>query len=337
MKQWVLAVCTIVLVDTASAQRISPQALRQLQKQEDSLKKYAVRILQDTVSLLRLQADSMFTRILVRALKNPYSIQYPFDSLTTISRISPPDSSFRIYTWQLYINESVTRQHGAIQMRTDDGSLKLFPLIDKSDITRGYSDTIGDNKGWMGAVYYKIIPKKSGTATYYTLLGYDENNSLSTKKVIELLYFSNDLPVFGNRLFSFEEDSVFKTSRSRYVLEFKKGAGARLTYDAEMDMIVVEHLISETGEPKKKWTLIPDGDYEGFKWKNGKWIHVEKIFNYVTPEGKEPVPSPIRADDGTIDDSKLPTNGYGDEPPTEAPKPAAAKPKPPKKPKRGRG
>lgn len=321
--------CTLGTVGV-NAQRIAPQDLKGLRLREDSMKKYAMKIIRDSLSVDRLKADSIFTRMFVRALKTPHSMQYPFDSLITISKLCPPDSSFRIYTWQLVINEGVTRQHGAIQMRTDDGSLKLFPLIDKSDVTKNMSDTIGNNKGWMGAVYYKIITKKAGLSTYYTLLGYDENRSLSTKKMIEVLTFSNDEPVFGNRIFSFEEDSVFKSARSRYIMEFKKGSGARLQYDPEMDMIIVEHLVSETNEPEKKWTYIPDGDYEAFKWKGGKWIHVEKVFNYTTPENQPPMPSPVRGNNGELDENKLKVTEM-EEVETPASPPPPAKPAPKKK------
>jgi hypothetical protein len=321
-----------------AAQRITPQDLRLLRLREDSMKKIAFKIIRDSLSVDRLKADSIFTRMFVRALKTPHSIQYPFDSLVTISKLAPPDSSFRIYTWQLVINGDVTRQHGAIQMRTDDGSLKLFPLIDKSDVTRNIGDTIGNNRGWIGAVYYNLIQKKSGLSTYYTLLGYDENRSLSTKKIIEVLTFSNDEPVFGNRIFSYEEDSVFKAARSRYVMEFKKGAGARLQYDPELDMIIVEHLVSETNEPAKKWTYIPDGDYEAFKWKNGKWIHVEKVFDYVTPNGQAPLPNPVRGNDGNIDESKLKVTEVEGEDNTPGPIiEAPAPPKPAPKKKKGKG
>jgi hypothetical protein len=342
MMKLVITVVLMAFAGNLSAQHITPGDWKLLQKKEDSLKQYAIKIIQDTLSGERLKADSIFTRMFVRALKIPHSFSYPFDSLITISKLCPPDSSFRIYTWQLVINEGVTRQHGAIQMRTADGSLQLFPLIDKSDVTRNTSDTIGNNKGWIGAVYYNIIPKKSGLTTYYTLLGYDENRALSTKKVIEILTFSNDEPVFGNRIFSYEEDSVFKPSRSRYVMEFKKGAGARLTYDRELDLIIAEHLVSETNEPEKKWTYIPDGDYEAFKWKNGKWIHVEKVFNYVTPEGEAPVPTPIRDNNGEIDENKLQATEM-EEPEKEKPAAETPKTKPgvPKKPapvkKKGKG
>lgn len=279
-----------------------------MRAKEDTLKGLSVKLIQGINAEDRFLADSSFTRILVRSLVTKNSFYYPFDSLQTISILYPADSTFRIFTWQMMINDNVIRQHGAIQMRTYDGSLKLYPLIDKSEITKNVLDTVGDNKGWIGAIYYKIIQKKSGNKNYYTLLGYDENNIRSTKKMIEVLSFPNDEPVFGGRYFSYEEDRDFKTSTGRYIMEFKKNAGPRLNYDPELDLIIVEHLISESNEPQKKWTYVGDGDYEGFKWKNGKWVHVEKIFNQVTPQGQAPVPDPIRDGKGNLDESKLKGN-----------------------------
>ena len=77
-------------------------------------------------------------------------------------------------------------------------------------------------------------------------------------------------------------------------MEYKKTDGPKLNYDAEMDMIIVEHLISESNEPKKKWTYVGDGDYEGFKWSNGKWVHISKIFaEQKLKDGQAPVPVPF--------------------------------------------
>jgi len=286
------------------AQRINAADQKLLRQKEDSLKSYAQKILTGINLSDRLKADSMFTKILVRALKTPNSFYYSFDSLQTISMLYPPDSSFKIFTWQMMVNENLVRQHGAIQMRSFDGTLKLFPLIDKSDVTVRVADTIGNNLGWIGAIYYKIIQKKSMNQNYYTLLGFDENNIRSDKKIIEVLTFVNDEPMFGGRYFSFEDDKVFKSSVSRYVMEFKKDAGPRLNYDPDLDMIIAEHLISEDGQPQKKWTYIGDGDYEGFKWLGGKWVHIEKIFNYTTPLGKEPVPQPLQDNKGNLLEDK---------------------------------
>ncbi len=289
----------------AFAQGINRADLKVLQKKEDSLRILSFNIIQGINAENRFEADSNFTRTLVRALKTPHSFHFPFDSLQTVSVLYSPDSVFRVFTWQLVINENVIRQHGAIQMKTYDGSLKLYPLIDKSDVTTNVADTVGNHFGWIGAIYYKIIVKKSSNQNFYTLLGFDENNIRSSRKIIEVLNFLNDEPTFGGRYFSYEEDSVFKTSQSRYILEYKKEAGPRLNYDKELDMIIVEHLVSESNEPKKKWTLVGDGDYEGFKWKGGKWVHVEKVFNVITPDGEAPVPNPLRDPAGNMDERKL--------------------------------
>ena len=318
-----------ILCAAAFTQHISNSDLKILQQKEDSIKVYADKIVTGQSVSIRFNNDSLFTRGFVKALKTPNSFYYPFDSLQTISKLYAPDSSFRIFTWQMVVSDNLTRQHGAIQMRTADGSLKIFPLIDKSDVTTGIADTAANNKGWIGAVYYRIIEKRSSNINYYTLLGYDENNLKSNRKIIEVLSFANDEPMFGGRFFSYEADSVFKSSTSRYVMEYKKSAGARLAYDDDMDMIILEHLESETGEPLKKWTYIPDGDYEGFKWNNGKWVHIEKVFHQITELGKEPVPAPVKDAQGNTIEEKLKDN-TPTEPPTEE-QPGTQKPA--KKPK----
>lgn len=305
MNQIYVLLIALFIGNSCFAQRISPVEKQQLERKQDSLQSLSLEILQGRNAEDRFYADSAFTKIFVRALQIKNSFYFPFDSLVTISKLSPEDSSFKIYTWQLVVNEDVVRKHGAIQMRTSDGSLKLFPLIDKTEVTIDIGDTISDNFGWIGAVYYKLITKKAFGKNYYTLLGYDENNINSDRKIIEVLTFKEGKPIFGGAFFSFQDNSINKKSFARYIMEYKKNASPRLTYDPEMDMIIYEHMISETGEPTKKYTYIPDGDYEGLKWRDGKWVHIEKVFNQKTPEGQEPVPYPIRDAKGNIDESKL--------------------------------
>lgn len=301
-KIWFVAL--LLLYNTTFSQKISSANFKILRKKEDSLKILSSHIIGGITAAERLNADSNFTKMLVRALKTPNSFYYPFDSLINISRLVPPDSSFKIFTWQMNINDEVTRQHGAIQMNMGNGSLKLFPLIDKSDNTTDMVDTVGDNFGWIGAVYYRIIEKHANDKNFYTLLGYDENNISSNKKLVEVLTFNNGLPVFGGNYFT-PVNEIFAKAGSRFIMEYKKNAGPRLNYDDDLDMIVYEHLISETGEPQKKYTYIPDGDYEGLQWRNGRWIHIEKIFTQMLKEGQAPVPKPVMDDKGNIDESLL--------------------------------
>ena len=282
-------------ISLSTAQSIDKRNYIQLKSKEDSLTAIGVKIINSTDLTERFRSDSLFTRTLVRALKIQYSFQYSFDSITTVSKIYSPDSLFRIFTWQVTIDENTQRRHGAIQMKTAEGSLKLFPLIDRSIIIKNQLDTVTNNEWWIGAIYYKIVKKLYNNKPYYTLLGYDENTIRSTKKWIEVLHFDdNGFPQFGGQFFSFKQDSVIVPTQSRFSIEFKKDGNGRIMYDSELDILIYDHLISETNEETKKYTYIPDGDYEGFKWVNGQWLHINKVFTQKLIDGQAPVEQPIK-------------------------------------------
>lgn len=275
--------------------QIQKKDIAYLNSKQDSLATYGKIIVDGREASERFRADSFFTRIFVRALVTPNSFYFPFDSVVSISRLYAPDSSFRIFTWQVSRDEDMHRRHGAIQMKTADGSLKLLPLIDRSFLISNQKDTVTNNEWWIGSIYYKIIQKTFNGKKLYTLFGYDENSIRSTKKRIEVMQFDNNgMPVFGGNYFSFAKDTIPKPMQKRFWIEYKKNANGRITYDEELDMIMVDHLISESNEPQKKYTYIPDGDYEGFKWVNGKWEHIEKVFTFKLEDGQAPVEKPIK-------------------------------------------
>ena len=305
MKSFTILVFLLSLQFVSFAQRINKADQKIFLQKEDSLKSNAYKLIQGINASDRFKADSNFTKVFMRSLTIKNSFYYPFDSLVTISKLYAPDSSFRIFTWQLVINENIIRQHGVIQMRTADGSLKRFPLIDRSDVTTDASDTVADNFGWIGAVYYKIILTKKGDHPYYTLLGYDENNIRSNKKVIEVLDFVNGQPMFGGPYFSIPNGELVAKNPARYIMEYKKESAAKLNYDEGLGLILVEHLVSESKEPQKKWTYISDGDFMGFKWNNGKWVFVDNVRNYERHDPNTPMEKPIRDDKGNIDYDKL--------------------------------
>jgi hypothetical protein len=234
------------------------------------------------------------------------SFHYPFDSVQGVSKLYAPDSTFRIFTWSLSFDDYYSRQRGAIQLRTPDGSLKLMPLSDFSEFTTKPLDSVRTRNNWIGAVYYKIIKTQHAGKNYYTLFGYDDNSVRSNKKWIDVLSFNEkNEPIFGAAVFSFEKDSIKKPSQRRFSIEYKKEASTYVNYDTDLNMIILDHLISETDEPDKPYTFVPDGDQEAFVWKNGKWLHIDKPFTYKLEDGQAPVPDPIRDAKGTNNEEKL--------------------------------
>jgi len=294
------------LTSLLSAQEISSVNRKELQKKEDSLKIFSDKMINAPDAPERFRADSNFVRGLVRSLKVKNSFYYPFDSLRTISHLYAPDSSFRIFTWQLKKDEYVYLQKGAIQMNTPNGELKLYPLFDYSMYTGKPGDSVRTKDNWIGAIYYRMIMKEHKGKKYYTLLGFDDFAVSSNKKWMEVLTFNDrQEPVFGAPLISFKEDTAKKPVQTRFSIEYKKEANTLLNYDPDLDMIVFDHLISESEEPGKKNTYIPDGTYEGFKWKDGQWVHVDKVFDFKLEDGQFPVDDKLRDDQGNIDEKKL--------------------------------
>jgi hypothetical protein len=301
---------TILLLTAFSqvgmAQAISKSDYKKLREKEDSLKTWAQFMIMDSLPEDRMYSDSIFTRVLVRTLLIKNSFYYPFDSVFGISKIYSPDSSFRIFTWNLQFDDYWSRQKGAIQMRTKDGSLKLIPLRDNSEFTEFPEDSVRNRNNWIGAIYYNIIKNQHQGRNYYTLFGYDHNSAMSTRKWIEVMYFNEkNEPVFGGPFFTFEKDSIRKAPKYRIGLEFKKNARVLANFIPDMGMILVDHLISETDTPENPWTFVPDGDSEGFKWENGKWVHIDKVFTFKLQDGQAPVGDPLIDTKGNRDEKKL--------------------------------
>lgn len=313
MTRILLAIGFVLSFSFGQAQTITASDRKKLSVKEDTLKLFARKMVIDTLTEDRMRSDSSFTRTLVRALQIKHSFHYPFDSVLGISKLYAPDSSFRIFTWAIQFDEYYSRQRGAIQMRTRDGSLKLFPLRDVSEFTTNAIDSVRGRNNWIGAIYYNIVRTEHRGKNYYTLFGLDNHSVRSTKKWIEVLSFNErNEPVFGGPFFSFENDSIRKKPQHRFSLEYKKDARVLADYIENLQMILVDHLISENDEPDNKWTYVPDGDNEAFKWEDGKWVHIDKAFDFKIDMsdadpylGKPPMGDPILDDKGRVNEKKL--------------------------------
>ena len=302
-----------VFATAANSQKLSPAETRILKQKEDTLRKLAKNLIVDSLTSTRMRNDSLFIRTLVRTLQVKNSFYYPFNSVQGVSKLYAPDSTFRIFSWALSFDDYYSRQRAAIQYRTADGSLKLIPLKDFSEFTSKPVDSVRTKNNWIGAVYYNIIKTEHKGKNYYTLFGIDNNSVVSNKKWIEVLTFNEKKePIFGGPYFSYEQDSVKRPTQNRFSIEYKKDASILVNYVPDENLILFDHLVSETNEDDKPHTFIPDGDSEGFKWENGKWVHIDKVFNFKVDMrgadqylGRPPVGDPILDEKGNKDEEKL--------------------------------
>ncbi|MFM2337422.1 MAG: hypothetical protein RL115_615 [Bacteroidota bacterium] len=307
IKSSFVLILSLLIGNYVHAQKITAVDLKKLRAKEDTLKEYALYLNTDSLPEDRMIADSAFTKTLVRALQIKHSFFFPFDSVRGVSKLYAPDTSFRIITWNISYDDYYHRQRGAIQMRTADGSLKLYPLRDFSEFTAGPEDSVRNRTNWIGATYYNIIKTQHQAKNYYTLFGFDNNSAQSSMKWIDVLSFDEkNQPVFGAApFFSYKNDTATKKDKHRLGIEFKKGARVLVNFVPDMEMILVDHLISETDQPELPFTLVPDGDQEGYKWVNGKWLHIDKVFTFKLQDGQAPVGDPLLDKKGNRNELKL--------------------------------
>ena len=283
-----LCLSTLVLPGQ-SKELISEADLSYLTEIEDTLGLLAFAVINDSVPEHRFGACRELIPSLVRALKVKNSFHYPFEQLKSVSIQYPQDSTFRIFTWQLYVDVNDYRYFGAIQM--NDSELKLFPLRDRSFEAEDIEQIALSPEQWYGAVYYNLKEVKGPEGKYYLLFGFDGNEFFKKRKLIDVLHFREEQPIFGAPVFHNTEDEKQVRQKSRIVLEYTAEASIRMNYDELHQMIIFDHLIPMNGLYGEGVTYIPDGSYEGYELKNGRWMYVPKVFHQVQDE--PPMPHPI--------------------------------------------
>jgi len=268
------------------AGKLSQESIERLHLSEDTLVVLSYAVVNDTSADTRFLACRSLITALVRALKTENSFKYPFERLKSVSVLAPPDSSFRVFTWQLFVNDSTYRHYGAIQMNSKE--LKLFPLIDRRFEMTGLPnrEQLPPNR-WYGAVYFNLRPFDTRQGRKYLLFGFDGFSFFDKRKVLEVLSFDEKgEPVFGAPVF--ERDG--KTEEQRIILEYTADAKVRLNWDEQYQMILMDHLIPFPSPYTGGMMYVPDGSYDGFKLVKGRWKFVNKVFNDSQDEAPRPNP-----------------------------------------------
>lgn len=250
------------------------QNTKTLENFQDTLVKISKATTAETFDIKKLELNGKFVKTLVDALKTPYSFGFSFDSLKNVSIIKSPDQAFRVISWYLLLENGTYRYYGAIQMNSNNGPLKLFPLIDQTENLND-PNIITDNQKWFGARYYEIIPVTSGShLPYYILLGWKGNNQTTTKKVIEILSFSKDKLSFGAPVF----DGKGIKDKNRFIFEYTKSNAMLLKTDHKAGMIVFDHLAPFDSQMTGRYEFYgSDGTFDGFKIIGGKLKPMEGL------------------------------------------------------------
>lgn len=218
--------------------------------------------------------NEQFKTELREILSEKQSFSYPFPLLKSVGFVDSPDGQIRIVNWNIE-QEDGTQKYCCFILRKDakKQSILLAELIDNNSSPNEVKESILEANEWYGALYYKIIPINKGQKKLYTLLGWDGNNSLSTIKLIDVLYFSGNQPKLGNPLFKQQN-----LTHKRVVFEHSKKAVMSLKFEEQYKRIIYDHLSPETPDLKGFYSFyVPDFSYDAYYLEGSKWVLKEDV------------------------------------------------------------
>ena len=257
--------------------------------------------LKDSIRDNRLQAAVTFEEKLTSLLRQPGSYQYPFAELETVSVLSPADSTFRIFTWQLFDGPNDYRYGGLIQHR--DRPDELISLTDESAATNPLDlpyDVLGA-EDWYGAIYFNLESFENAEGRYYLLFGFDCYQLFNKRKVVEAMRFDETgQPIFGLPVFKKQVPGYEASAENRLFLEYSAEVAARLNYDPQLNMIIMDNLVAMRSTYREAGSVnVPDGSYQGYQLDGGEWVYVEKVFHQTLDA--PPAPATILGKDRPTD------------------------------------
>lgn len=286
-----MALCCACLFTTgrAGAQAIDPHDMEKLHIMEDSLAITADSMYEAFLPDTHVMYSERFARQLVRALKIPNSYLYPFDSIRKIINIIySDDNAFRIFNWVIEPSPATRRYYGAIQL--PQTQLKLYGLHDYTEeLVKGAEDSILTGGKWFGALYYRIMTREVEGQKVYNLFGVNMGSAISNKKVIDVLSFGEQGIMFGAPIFGVASENFPNRRVNRFILEYKKDVQVGMNWNEERQVIIFDKLVSQMNDPKRKYTYVPSGQYDGLRWGNDMWNYVRDLIPItILKDGEAP-------------------------------------------------
>ena len=112
-------------------------------------------------------------------------------------------------------------------------------------------------------------------------------NDNTSQKLIDVLYFERDIPKMGYPLFK-----TGKVFRNRVIFTFLAQITMGLRYEERKKLIVFDHL-TNPGGTESSIPGGPDGSYDAFKFKSGRWLLLNDIDIRSTWKPRKDVPKPF--------------------------------------------
>lgn len=240
----------------------------------DELKSYTDHFLNLSASdEAKDSTNRLFIEKLLEITQTAKSFSYTYDHIKNLSVRSSPDGKVRTYTWFLLSKNYGYKSYGILQYLDEKKQVHVFELKEMEDFPKGIMyKTLGPDN-WYGCLYFDIIEYSYKKEKIYVLLGFDGNDGITSRKVIETLSFSKNKPRFGDNLFYQGNKSY-----SRIIFEYSAKITMGVRYDPKKKWIVFDHLSPENQGLVGQYQFYgPDFSYDAFQFTKGKFRYISDV------------------------------------------------------------
>ena len=239
------------------------------QNLQDTLSFYADVLIHAEESSHRLYAHQMFDADIRKRMESDAQFKSTFD-LGGIPILYNPDSSFRMVSWQVQLNEkSITKAY--FQYRGQDSVIAFKDKISQSAVNE--YGTLPVSR-WIGAVYTSLY-KIPALDSVYLLKGFNHLGPYSTLQVMEILDLRGEEIQLGAPLFENAEKELVH----RRLYEVANGSNFNLVISDSLNRIVSDHLVAVPYNRNESIMVnVPDGSYEVLEWNGEHWEYKERLF-----------------------------------------------------------
>lgn len=273
-----ISFCSLFIIGLAHTSVSAQVQNKRMEILEDSLRLVGEAMYNLRGEAERIDKNFIFVKTLVSSLKEINSYDYGFEKLNMISIINSPDDRFRVFSWNIPLNDGSFLYYGAIQVKTSDGSLSLVPLLDKTfEISEPEKELLSNDK-WYGAQYVEILRLSPNS---YVLLGWKGHHSTYSQKVIEVLSYDKGRFTFGAKVF--ENDR----QRTRKIFNYGRGLTMYLKYHKELNSIVFDHIVPvEPGFKDQYQYYGTDLSFDAYELMDG----LLRLKSNIIFNNQEPIP-----------------------------------------------
>lgn len=289
MRNIFLFICILIInVTTSIAQENFPLY-------EDSLKKMSRRIIEPEHDFERLALNLEFKRYFEHVLNMRGAMEYPFDSLTAVSRHMAPDGSFRIISWYVPLEKSNFDYFGFFQSSISETEHTTYELNDQASKLEEPIYQSLDHENWYGAWYTDLIHEKHHRKDYYLLLGWRGDNPLTRKRIIDpVKVMGRGRPSFGEPVFRYKDNR-----HRRIIFEYSAKTSMSMRYETQpvegvkrpQEIIIFDRIAPTHSFLEGHYQFyVPETNiFDGFMFEDGKWIFITDI-DAKNPERNPSVP-----------------------------------------------